>query len=50
MTLEDAKKYVDALCKKAALSHDDGEAMRYSQAAVNVANALCSLKTAAAAS
>lgn len=33
------KKEIDALILKAADAHDSGDAMRYSQAAVNAANA-----------
>lgn len=34
-----SKEHVEALCKKAAEAKDSGDAMRFSQAAVNVANA-----------
>lgn len=37
---------VKALLKKAADAMDSGDAMRYAQAALNAANALCSLRDA----
>lgn len=40
-----SKENVEALCKAAAESKDSGDAMRFSQAAVNVANAMCATKT-----
>lgn len=39
-----SKENVEALCKAAAEAKDSGEAMRFSQAANNVANAMCALK------
>lgn len=38
---------VTDLCEKANKMHDGGDAMKFSQAALNAANALCSLKSAA---
>lgn len=43
---EDLKKSVETLLKKAASASDSGDAMRFSQAANNAANALLSLMTA----
>lgn len=43
MTLDEAKKHVAALAEKAASTERSADAMRFSQAAVNVANALCGL-------
>ena len=39
-----SKKNVEALCKAAAEAKDSGDAMRFSQAANNVANAMCAVK------
>ncbi len=47
MTPEDTAKHVAALAAKAAQAYKSEDAMRFSQAAGNVANALCALKTAA---
>lgn len=41
--MSDAKKQVEELISKAANTHDAGDAMKFSQAALNAANALCSL-------
>lgn len=41
MTIEEAKKHIDTLAKKAAESSDSQDALRFSQAATNIANALC---------
>lgn len=41
-----SKENVETLCKAAAEAKDSGDAMRFSQAAVNVANAMCATKTA----
>lgn len=38
------EKYVEDLIKKAAAAANSGEALHFSQAALNAANALCSLK------
>lgn len=40
------EKYVESLIEAAANACDSGDAMRFAQAALNAANALCSLKTA----
>lgn len=40
-----SKENVETLCKAAAEAKDSGDAMRLSQAAVNVANAMCAVKT-----
>lgn len=39
-------KEVKDLIKKASEAHSAGDALHYSQAACNAANALCALKTA----
>lgn len=39
-----SKENIEALCKKAAEAKDGGEAQKFSQAAANVANAMCALK------
>lgn len=41
-----SKENVETLSKKAAEAKDGGEAMRFSQAANNVANAMVALKAA----
>lgn len=41
-----SKENVKTLCKAAAEAKDSGDAMRFSQAACNVANAMCAAKTA----
>lgn len=46
MTNEDALKHVAALAKRAAETDDANDAMKLSQSAVNIANALCSLGAA----
>lgn len=38
--------HVETLLKKAVGASDSGDAMRFAQAACNVANALCAVKTA----
>jgi hypothetical protein len=43
---DDKTKAVEILLKKAAEAHDAGDAMRLSQAALNAANAICSLRSA----
>lgn len=45
MTLEEAKKHVEALAKKSAEAEKSEDAMRFSQAATNIANALCGLNS-----
>ena len=44
---DDNAKAVEALLKKAVEAHDPGDAMRLTQAALNAANAICALRTAA---
>jgi hypothetical protein len=39
-------QHVEALIKKAAEQQDAGDAMKFSQAALNAANAMCSLGNA----
>lgn len=46
MTKDDLKKHMAALAKKAADANDSGDALRFSQAANNLANAACALKEA----
>ncbi len=41
-----SKESIEALNKKAAEAERSEDAMRFSQAAQNVANAMCALKTA----
>lgn len=41
-----SKENVETLSKKAAEAKDSGDAMRFSQAAVNIANAMCAVKAA----
>jgi hypothetical protein len=48
MSTDDKKTdHVETLLKKAVEVNDSGDAMRFAQAACNVANALCAVKTAA---
>ena len=42
----DKPKAVETLLKRAAEASDPGDAMRLSQAALNAANAICSLRSA----
>lgn len=42
--MTDKAKEIETLIDKAANSQDSADAMRFSQAAVNAANALCALK------
>ena len=42
--MEDKHKEVAALIAKAAQAHDSGDAVRFSQAACNAANAICALR------
>ncbi len=44
--MTDAKMQVEAMIKKAAESDKADDAMKFSQAALNAANAMCSLKDA----
>lgn len=44
--MEDQKKQIEALIKKASESVDCDAAMKFAQAALNAANAMCSLYTA----
>lgn len=37
------RKEIEELIKKASFAHDSSDAMRFSQAAQNAANALCAL-------
>jgi hypothetical protein len=41
--MSDHKRFVEHLIKQAANAHDAGDAMKYSQAALNAANAVCAL-------
>lgn len=43
--MTDKRKQVDELIEKAAKSENSADALRFSQAACNAANALCALKT-----
>ena len=44
--MTDKTKEVEALIAKAASAHDSGDALRFSQAACNAANAMCAVKQA----
>jgi len=44
--MEDKSKEVAALIDKAAKADDSADALRFSQAACNAANAMCAVKTA----
>lgn len=46
MTIIQTREHVAALAKRAAEAPDSCDALRFSQAATNLANALCSLQTA----
>lgn len=46
MTTEAEKSPVEKLIAKAAEAPDSGDAMRFAQAALNAANAMCSAKAA----
>lgn len=48
MKTEDLKTHVETLLKKAADSAQSDDAMRFSQAACNAANAMCALGSALA--
>lgn len=43
--MSESIKHIEELIQKAAAAKDSGDAMRFSQAAVNAANALCALKS-----
>lgn len=43
---DNKKKPVESLLAKAVEADDSGDAMRFSQAACNAANAMCALKNA----
>lgn len=45
--MSDKAKHVETLIKKAAEAQDSQDAMRFSQAACNTANAMCALNVAA---
>lgn len=45
MDVQSIAENVKSLSAKAALQTDGGDAMRFSQAACNLANALCALKS-----
>jgi hypothetical protein len=42
----DCSNEIKKLVEKAAEAHDSSDAMRFTQAACNAANAMCALKTA----
>lgn len=44
--MEEQKKHIEALIAKSATSNDSNDSMRYAQAALNAANAMCSLAAA----
>lgn len=44
--MTDMKEHVKTLIEQAAKAKDSGDAMRFSQAAVNAANAMCAVQTA----
>lgn len=44
--MTEMKKHVEALIEKSAKANDSGDAMRFSQAAVNAANAMCACQNA----
>jgi hypothetical protein len=46
MNIEDAKKHIEALSEKAAKAERADDALKFSQAACNVANALCAQECA----
>lgn len=41
---DELKKHVESMIEKAAKARDSADAMRFSQAALNAANAMCSLQ------
>lgn len=47
MTIDEAKKYVETLSKKASNTDKPDDALKFSQAATNVANAMCAINSAA---
>lgn len=46
MNTNENRTHVETLIAKAADAHDSGDAMRFSQAATNAANAMCALRVA----
>jgi len=44
--MTEMKKHVETMVKQAVEAKDSGDAMRFSQAALNAANAMCALGTA----
>lgn len=44
--MTEMKKHVETLIEQAAKTEDSGDAMRFAQAALNAANAMCALATA----
>ena len=44
--MDDMKKHIEALIGRAAAADKSDDAMKFSQAAVNAANALCALHNA----
>lgn len=44
--MTDKTKEIEAMIDKAAAAEDSGDALRFSQAACNAANAMCSVATA----
>ena len=44
--MTDKSKEVEALIDKASKAEDSGDALRFSQAACNAANAMCAVKAA----
>lgn len=44
--MDDLRKHVEDLIKKAGESHDSNDALKFSQAATNAANAMCALRAA----
>ena len=45
--MEELKKHVETLIAASCLAHDSADAMRFSQAALNAANAMIALREAA---
>lgn len=46
MKIEDQEKHIEALIEKAAKSEKSDDALKFSQAACNAANAVCSVESA----
>lgn len=44
--MSEMKNHVETLIDKSAKSQDSGDAMRFAQAALNAANAMCAAQTA----